>query len=155
MLEYRLVSVPELGYTIHDKPYPRGELQVKTKAMIVGWVQVHAWAVKMGIGRKAENVIVYHRYYKDPVNSLELINEDGFAPTGDIMEERRPGVFYWCDRVKNILKLAQGEFVSLWRLEAFYMANPYIHQVKQCPHSSGRLFRGYLCNGGFYYFVLL
>lgn len=57
------------------------------------------------------------------------MDEEGFSPTGDIMEERAPGVMYWCDRVKNILKLAQGEFVSLWRLEAFFSGSPLIYQV--------------------------
>lgn len=31
---YKLVDVPELGYTSADKPNPRGELRVKTRNMI-------------------------------------------------------------------------------------------------------------------------
>lgn len=34
---YKLVDVPELGYTTSDKPYPRGELRIKTKRMITGY----------------------------------------------------------------------------------------------------------------------
>jgi len=34
---YKLVDVPELGYTTQDKPYPRGELRLKTKLMIPGY----------------------------------------------------------------------------------------------------------------------
>ena len=34
---FRLVDVPELGYSTQDKPYPRGELRVKTKLMIPGY----------------------------------------------------------------------------------------------------------------------
>ena len=34
---YKLVDVPELGYSTQDKPYPRGELRLKTKLMIPGY----------------------------------------------------------------------------------------------------------------------
>ena len=35
--EWKLVDVPELGYSTTDKPFPRGELHIKTKAMIPGY----------------------------------------------------------------------------------------------------------------------
>ncbi len=34
---HKLVDVPELGYTTKDKPFPRGELRVKTRRMIPGY----------------------------------------------------------------------------------------------------------------------
>ena len=34
---YKLVDVPELGYTSQDKPYPRGELRLKTRIMTPGY----------------------------------------------------------------------------------------------------------------------
>ena len=37
VLAYKLVDCPELGYTSADKPYPRGELRVKTKWQIPGY----------------------------------------------------------------------------------------------------------------------
>lgn len=36
-VEVKLVSVPEMGYTTSDIPYPRGEVYVKTKQMITGY----------------------------------------------------------------------------------------------------------------------
>ena len=36
-MEWKLVDVPELGYYTTDKPFPRGELHIKTKAMIPGY----------------------------------------------------------------------------------------------------------------------
>ena len=37
VLDYKLVDVPELGYFRTDKPYPRGELLVKTQTATAGY----------------------------------------------------------------------------------------------------------------------
>lgn len=37
VLDWKLVDVPELGYFTTDKPFPRGELLVKSKTMIAGY----------------------------------------------------------------------------------------------------------------------
>ena len=31
VIDYKLIDVPELGYFLTDKPYPRGELLVKSE----------------------------------------------------------------------------------------------------------------------------
>ncbi len=95
VIDYKLVDAPELNYLTSDKPYPRGELFVKVSAAVAG-------------------------YLKNPEASRELLTDDGFVRTGDIMEERGPDYLTWVDRRKNILKLSQGEYVSLWRLESYY-----------------------------------
>ena len=60
----------------------------------------------------------------------EMIKENGCMETGDIMEQRGPNRLIWIDRKKNILKLSQGEFVSLGRLEATYSGStPVIDQI--------------------------
>lgn len=35
--EWKLADVPELGYFTTDKPFPRGELLIKTNTMIDGY----------------------------------------------------------------------------------------------------------------------
>ena len=37
VLSWRLEDVPELGYFKTDRPYPRGELLLKTRVMIPGY----------------------------------------------------------------------------------------------------------------------
>jgi fatty acid CoA ligase FadD9 len=95
--DYHLVDVPECGYSLGDQPYPRGELLVKTRHSVPG-------------------------YFHDPVATRNLRDEAGFLRTGDIMEERAPGQLVWVDRKNNVVKLGQGEFVTLWRLESIFSA---------------------------------
>ena len=62
--------------------------------------------------------------------SAALLDTDGFYATGDVVQQESPTRMVWVDRKKNVLKLAQGEFVSLGRLEADYKGNSsLIHQV--------------------------
>ncbi len=103
--DYKLADVPELDYLNTDRPYPRGELHVKLRSHV--------------------------RYYlKNAEASSELFDQDGYLRTGDIVEEHGPDELVWIDRKKNILKLSQGEFVSLWRLESIYTGgNGLIDQI--------------------------
>lgn len=73
--------------------------------------------------------------------TAELYDEEGFQRTGDVCEQQGPDVFVWIDRVSNIIKLSQGEYVSVSRLEALYAANsPSIHQM----YLYGNSLRAYL-----------
>ena len=65
VIDYKLRDVPELGYYTTDKPYPRGELCVKTELSVPG-------------------------YFKRPEATAALFDEEGYLRTGDIMEEREP-----------------------------------------------------------------
>jgi len=95
VIDYRLEDVPELGYFKTDKPNPRGELLIKTQNMMLG-------------------------YYKRPDVTAELFDAQGYYKTGDIMAEVGPDQVVYVDRRNNVLKLAQGEFVAISRLEALY-----------------------------------
>jgi fatty acid CoA ligase FadD9 len=102
---HKLVSVPALGYEATDRPYPRGELRIQTRRMVPG-------------------------YFRNPEATTELFDDDGFLCTGDIVEQRGPDEIAWIDRKKNVLKLAQGEFVSVSSLEELYAAgSPAIAQM--------------------------
>lgn len=105
VIDYRLRDVPELGYFTTDKPFPRGELCVKTASVISG-------------------------YFGAPAASADLFDRDGFVLTGDIMEERGPDHLVHIDRRNDVLKLAQGEFVAAGALGTlFENGGEVIHQI--------------------------
>jgi fatty acid CoA ligase FadD9 len=105
VLDYRLRDVPELGYFATDKPYPRGELAVKTTSMIRG-------------------------YFKQPEATAKLFDAEGYLLTGDIMEERAPDHLVYVDRRNDVLKLSQGEFVATGNIgTAFENGSPLISQI--------------------------
>jgi len=102
--DYRLRDVPESGYTTADRPFPRGELLIRTRTSVPG-------------------------YFNSPAATAELF-VDGYLATGDVVEERGPDHVVWVDRKNNVLKLSQGEYVTVGRLEALFANNsPLVHQI--------------------------
>ena len=104
VLDYKLDDVPELGYFRTDTPYPRGELLLRTATSIPG-------------------------YYKRPEVTAEFFDEDGYYHTGDIMAEIGPDELVYVDRRTNVLKLSQGEFVAVSRLETLFVTSPLVRQI--------------------------
>ncbi|MBY0442669.1 MAG: carboxylic acid reductase [Mycobacteriaceae bacterium] len=102
--DYKLVDVPELGYFGTDQPHPRGELLVKTEGLFPG-------------------------YYQRPEVNAEVFDADGYYRTGDVVAEVGPDQVVYLDRRNNVVKLAQGEFVTLANLEAVFSSSPLIRQI--------------------------
>lgn len=107
-IEACLVSVPDMEYTVEDKPAPRGELLLRGPCLFAG-------------------------YYKNEEETKKVMTEDGWFHTGDIATVDSRGRFSIIDRRKNVLKLAQGEYVSPERLEGkflngcSYLGQAYVH----------------------------
>ena len=104
VLDYKLVDVPDLGYFATDRPHPRGELWIKSADVIPG-------------------------YYKRPEVTAELFDAEGWYHTGDVVAEIAPDQLDYVDRRNNVLKLSQGEFVTVSKLEAAYGGHPSIRQI--------------------------
>lgn len=102
--DYKLVDVPGLGYFHTDRPHPRGELLVKSDTLFPG-------------------------YYRRPELTAEMFDEDGYYRTGDIFAEVGPDQLVYLDRRNNVLKLSQGEFVAVSKLEAVFGDSPLIRQI--------------------------
>jgi fatty acid CoA ligase FadD9 len=103
-IDYKLVDVPELGYFITDRPYPRGELLMKSEGMFGG-------------------------YYGRPDLTADVFDADGFYRTGDIVAELGPDQVRYLDRRNNVLKLSQGEFVAAEKVEIAYSVSDLVRQI--------------------------
>ncbi|MCV7300052.1 carboxylic acid reductase [Mycobacterium barrassiae] len=104
VLDYKLVDVPDLGYFSTDRPYPRGELLLKTTNMFPG-------------------------YYKRPEVTADVFDADGYYRTGDVMAELGPDQLQYVDRRNFVLKLSQGEFVTASKLEPVFETSPLVRQI--------------------------
>jgi fatty acid CoA ligase FadD9 len=104
VIDYKLVDVPDLGYFGSDRPYPRGELAVKSITQFAG-------------------------YYKRPELTAEVFDSDGYYLTGDIMAEVGPDHLTYIDRRNNVLKLSQGEFITASKLETIFRGSPLVRQI--------------------------
>ncbi|MDT7738052.1 MAG: fatty acid CoA ligase FadD9, partial [Mycobacterium sp.] len=104
VIDYKLVDVPDLGYFHTDQPFPRGELLVKTQDLFPG-------------------------YYKRPEVTADVFDPDGYYRTGDVVAEVDPDQLVYLDRRNNVLKLSQGEFVTVSKLEAVFGDSPLVRQI--------------------------
>jgi fatty acid CoA ligase FadD9 len=68
-------------------------------------------------------------YYKRPEVTAEVFDADGYYRTGDVVAETAPNRLVYVDRRNNVLKLAQGEFVTVARLEAEFGNSPLVRQI--------------------------
>ena len=83
VIDYKLVDVPDLGYFATDRPYPRGELLLKTENMFPG-------------------------YYKRPEVTADVFDADGYYRTGDVVAEVGPDRLVYVDRRNNVLEARAG-----------------------------------------------
>ncbi|KAJ4458402.1 putative Long chain acyl-CoA synthetase 7; peroxisomal [Paratrimastix pyriformis] len=93
-ISMKLRDCPEMKYYVNDQP-PRGEILVRGPA-------------------------VFHGYYRDPRLSRQAFTADGWLQTGDIGSMLPTGCLQVVDRIKNIFKLAQGEYVAPEYLETVF-----------------------------------
>ncbi|KAI7696028.1 Long-chain-fatty-acid--CoA ligase 4 [Sarcoptes scabiei] len=106
-VKIRLVDWPEGGYSVHDKPYPRGELVIGGPTISNG-------------------------YFKLPDKTMESYEDiDGtkWFKMGDIGEVDEIGTFRIIDRKKDLIKLQFGEYISLGKIEAELKNFIYIENV--------------------------
>ena len=65
-------------------------------------------------------------YFKDEKKTKEVFTEDGWFKTGDVGTWNPDGTLSVIDRVKNLVKLAHGEYVAIESLESIYGGSPFV-----------------------------
>ncbi|KAH7128064.1 long-chain acyl-CoA synthetases & [Dactylonectria estremocensis] len=102
-IEVKLVSVPELGY-FTDTDNPQGEIWIRGKPVMLG-------------------------YYNDPEETNKVITPDRWFKTGDIGELNDNGHMRVIDRLKNLVKMQGGEYISLEKVESIYRGAQTVSNV--------------------------
>ncbi|KAL9614386.1 MAG: hypothetical protein Q9167_001116 [Letrouitia subvulpina] len=103
--ELCLMDVPDMEYFSTDRPFPRGELLVRGNSLFKG-------------------------YFRNEEETRKSLLPDGWFRTGDIASVDARGRFKIIDRVKNVLKLAQGEYISPERIENVFLSHiPFLGQA--------------------------
>lgn len=93
--EFKLEDLPDIGYTRDSKPYPAGEICIRGTTCTKG-------------------------YFKNFTKTQETIDAQGWLHTGDVGVRMENGAIKIVDRVKNIFKLSQGEYIVPEKLERLY-----------------------------------
>ena len=105
-----LKSVPDLGYSINDMidgiNCPAGEICLK-------------------------GPVVFHGYYKNDEETKKAFDQNGYFHTGDIgrIYPNYGNGLRIVDRVKEIFKLSQGEYIIPAKLESVYSSSIYVQQI--------------------------
>lgn len=102
-VELRLVDVPDAGY-FSTNPKPQGEVWVRGPAITKG-------------------------YWKRDDVTKETLTEDGWLQTGDIAEWNANGTLTIIDRKKNLVKLSNGEYIALEKLESVYKSCIHVNNL--------------------------
>ncbi|EAU81904.1 acyl-CoA synthetase [Coprinopsis cinerea okayama7 len=109
-VEIKFLDIPDMGYTSQNDP-PQGEICIRGPSLTKG-------------------------YYKRPDlnNDPNIFTPDGWLRTGDIGQWNKDGTLSVIDRLKNLIKLQNGEYIALEQLESVYKSCELISNL--CIYAS-------------------
>lgn len=116
-----------MGYFATDKPYPRGEMCTRGQMVIPGCTfSIPSSIFETSFLLSFTSLIFFYRRaaiapthtdYKDAAKSAEAVDSEHWLHSGDIASVDEVGRFKIVDRIKNLVKLSQGEYVALEKVE--------------------------------------
>jgi len=113
-IEIKLLDVPEAGYFScgrEGSTQERGEVCIRGPSVISG-------------------------YYRRPDlnKDTSIFSGDGWMRTGDVGQWNSDGTLTLIDRIKNLVKLAGGEYIALEQLESVYKSCNFVANI--CVHAT-------------------
>ena len=110
--ELKLVDLPEFNYLSTDinpetgVPEPRGEICIRGNCIFKG-------------------------YFKNAEETNRIFDKDGWLHSGDVgvILTKNGNSLKVIDRVKNLFKLSQGEYVAPDKVQNILIHSKYIHQI--------------------------
>ena len=120
--ELKLVSVEDMEYSVTDEYHGRV-------------VNEDGTVVNPGVRCYGRGEICYRGptifkgYFRAPEKTAEALDEDGWLHSGDIGMFDELGRLRIIDRLKNIFKLSQGEYVAAEAIENVYTRSDFVAQA--------------------------
>jgi long-chain acyl-CoA synthetase len=110
--ELKLIDQPELGYTVKNVDKETGECRPSGELCVRG-------------------PVLFKGYFRDPEKTKEAIDKDGWLHSGDIamIIPEHGNAMRIVDRVKNLFKLQQGEYISPEKVENIYENCKFVEQI--------------------------
>ncbi|RUS25915.1 hypothetical protein BC938DRAFT_471472 [Jimgerdemannia flammicorona] len=119
------ITLPEMGYRLSTIGAPGPSLEIKLVS--VEGTDYRAEGGQGEIWLRGPSVM--KGYYKQPEQTQEALTEDGWFRSGDIGIWNPDGTMSITDRIKNLVKLSNGEYVALEQLESRYRDSVKIKNV--------------------------